>query len=71
MRLRFLQTTSSASPGFPFQAGQIIAVPRLTSEHKRWIASGHAELVKEPSETAVAVDAERAVTEEPRKRARG
>jgi hypothetical protein len=53
MRIRFLQTTPSMNPTFPFQAGQIIEVPKLTAEMRGWLANGSAHLLKDEPETAV------------------
>jgi hypothetical protein len=39
MRIRFLRTTASSRPGFPFAAGQIIDVPS-TEEVLAWLKPG-------------------------------
>lgn len=62
MRVRFLHTTPSSSPEFPFQAGQIIPVEGLTKAVKRWIESGFAEVVREEPELATMRVPERAVS---------
>lgn len=66
MKIRFLQTTESGQPGFPFRAGQVIDVPRLTSEMRAWLtvpAGGIAlaEVLKDEPEAAVMPPEERAV----------
>ncbi len=61
MTLRFLQTTPSASPGFPFQPGQVITVDRPTPEMRQWLKAGFAEVVKEEPEIEVTAHQERAV----------
>ena len=53
MRVRFLQTTPSSNPAFPFQAGQIIQVERLTPELRGWIKASHAEVLREVDEAAM------------------
>lgn len=53
MTIRFLETTPSAHPDYPFQAGQVIRLPRMTPTLRAWLKEGKAELVKETSETAV------------------
>ena len=62
MTLRFLQNTASQSPSYPFQVGQVIQVPRMTSEIRAWIKEGRAELVPESPEAAVVADPERTAT---------
>lgn len=52
MRVRFLRQTASDHPTFPFQAGQIIDLPRLTPDLERWLAQGEAILIPEDAETA-------------------
>jgi hypothetical protein len=37
MRIRFLQTTASARPGYPFVAGQVIDVAEPTEEMLVWL----------------------------------
>lgn len=61
MHLRFLQTTPSAHPEFPFQPGQVIHLVRLTPELRQWIATGHAEIVRDEPETAVDEQRETAI----------
>lgn len=62
MKLRFLQTTPSSNPDFPFQPGQTIELARLTADLRKWIKHGHAEVVRDDStETAVAPKGEKAV----------
>lgn len=66
MRIRFLQTTPSANPDIPFQAGQTIEVATLTPAMRRWlepIGDGVplAVLVPEAPEAAMVAPAERAV----------
>lgn len=61
MRLRFVQMVPSSNPDFPFQAGQIIYVSKLSAEMKRWLKDGLAVAVPEPAEAAVVEDPERAV----------
>jgi hypothetical protein len=68
MRIRFLQTTPSASPDHPFLPGQVIEVTKLTAEMRSWLkASGdsspRAELLKDEPERAVVQVRERAVTQ--------
>ena len=66
MKIRFRQTTPSSHPEFPFQAGQIIEVPRLTPAIRQWLRDASAEVVPESPEAAVAVDdAERATLPRP------
>ncbi len=65
MTLRFLQTTPSASPDFPFQAGQVVKdLPRLSPEMRQWIRDGVAELIRdeEPIEAVVVPALEHAVS---------
>jgi len=67
MILRFLRTTPSASPDFPFQPGQRIQVTKLTAEMRAWIKDGSAEIVREaPTESTDEPDPERAVTQKGR-----
>lgn len=72
MRLRFLQTTPSSNPEFPFQPGQVIYVTKLTAEMREWLTptgeSGPlAEIVKDEPERAIAPAADQP---EPGKRRR-
>jgi hypothetical protein len=52
MRLRFVQTTPSDRPDFPFQPGQIIVVTKLTPEMLRWIKEGRAMPLDDAAEAA-------------------
>ena len=62
MKIRFLHTTPSAAPGYPFQPGQVIDVPKITTEVREWIKDGKAELLREPElEVATVGVTERAV----------
>lgn len=61
MRLRFLATTESQVPGYPFQAGQEIVVDEVTPEVRRWLKYSHAVAVREEPEIAIAPPVERAV----------
>jgi hypothetical protein len=62
MRLKFLQTTPSDNPNFPFQAGQVVDVDELSPSMRAAIASGAAVLVFAPGpEAAVVALSERAV----------
>lgn len=45
MRIRFLETTASAHPQYPFQAGQIITLPRLSPEMRQWLREGRVEVL--------------------------
>lgn len=55
MRLKFLRTTASQSPEYPFRAGQIIPLERLTPEFRRFVRDGAAEVLPEDdTERAVA-----------------
>ena len=47
MKIRFLQATASAVPGFPFQVGQVIDVPSLTPELRDALNTDRAEVVRE------------------------
>lgn len=42
MRIKFLETTPSDAPEYPFQAGQIITVQSLTAQYRRWVKDGRA-----------------------------
>lgn len=68
MTIRFLQTSPSASPEYPFQAGQVITVPRLTREMARALETGSAIVLTETPETASVSASSRAV--KPRGKAR-
>ena len=76
MRIRFLQTTPSANAAFPFQAGQIIVVEKLTAEMRAWLkpsslqgGMAHAEVLREADETATVGAGERATLPPPSRRA--
>lgn len=68
MRIRFMQTTPSACPDAPFQAGQVIEAPSLTHEIRAWIKEGSAIVLPEAPEAAMVGSSERAV--QPRAKAR-
>ena len=69
MRIRFRQTTPSSHPELPFQAGQIIQVPRLTPEIRQWLRLAYAEVLPELPEAAVLAteDTERATLPRPKR----
>lgn len=77
MKIRFLVTTASASPDFPFRAGQIIDVPHPTPEMLAWLkplpdGTKRAEVFDaEPIEAAVTPEPERAVQPKAGKRRAG
>lgn len=55
MKIRFLLTTASDSPEFPFVAGQVIHVDHLRSHMRKWLRDGNAELLPDVQpEAAVA-----------------
>lgn len=62
MRIKFLQTTPSRAPEYPFRAGQTIEVAGLTPEVRAWLESGLVEVLKDEPEAATVAAAERAVT---------
>lgn len=62
MMIRFLATTESSVPGYPFEAGQQIAVDDLSREMQLALRDGHAVVVREEPEIAVAPGGERAVS---------
>jgi hypothetical protein len=68
VELKFLQTTPSSNPDVPFQPGQIIHVPKLLPEMRRWIRDGFAVLVTPELEAATIEPMERAVEPRPKKR---
>lgn len=68
MKLRFMQTTASDSPEYPFQAGQIIEVPGLTRTMRGWLRDGWAVLVDEPEAAVMGAAPERATVARPRAR---
>jgi hypothetical protein len=70
VRVRFLQTTPSASPDFPFQAGQVITLSRLTPEIRQWLNDARAVLLDDEPEAAALGDAPQQAVE-PRPRRRG
>ena len=47
MKIRFLQTTPSDNPEYPFMAGQVITVAQPTPSLLRLIDDEHAEIVRE------------------------
>lgn len=56
------------APDYPFQAGQIIDVPKITTEMREWIKDGKAELLREPElELATVGVNERAVSKASRR----
>ena len=60
MRIRFLQTTQSGVPGYPFLAGQIIENP--TADLLGYVDGVHAEVLRAPDEEmAVVPEGEMAV----------
>ena len=62
MRLKFLQTTTSDNPNFPFQAGQVVDVADLSPSMRAALETGSAVLVSDPGPEAAVVSApERAV----------
>lgn len=61
MRLRFLDTVPSDHPSYPFLAGQIIAVDRLTPLMRRWLLDGRARLLDPEVELATIGPREQAV----------
>jgi hypothetical protein len=62
MRIKFLHTTSSENPAFPFQAGQVIEVPELTPAMRSALAAHQAVLLSEPEPEAATIGmSERAV----------
>jgi len=63
MRVRFLEVCDSEVPGFPFKAGQVIEIARLTPAMMAAIRDQRAELIREEAGAAAIVEApERAVT---------
>ncbi len=62
MTIRFLATTPSDAPDFPFLAGQEIPVPSVTERVARWIREGLAVVVREEPELAIVAVTEQAVT---------
>lgn len=59
---RFRQTVESSTAGFPFQAGQILTVPRLSREQKDWLKAAWIEVIREDPERALVAKGEQAVT---------
>lgn len=55
MKIRFLETWESDVAGVPFQAGQLIEVPGLTSALRRAIKENRAEVVREEPEIETAM----------------
>jgi hypothetical protein len=71
MRIKFLETTPSESPTCPFQAGQIIAVERLTPALRRAVTDGHAVLLEEaPERAALGAPAETSTESRPKAKGR-
>lgn len=73
MKIRFLGTTPSSRPEYPFQAGQVIEVAELTDEIRGWLVTQpngyrQAEVVDAPLQTASVTAPDRAV--QPRAKAR-
>jgi hypothetical protein len=70
MRIRFLRTTPSQLPDFPFQAGQIVHLPHLTPEFRQYLKEGAAEVLppENGAETADLEPGERAVESRPKPR---
>lgn len=62
MTIKFLQTTPSENPDFPFQAGQIVDLP-MTKRVQQWIADGFAVVVVPEREKAVLGAPEETATE--------
>lgn len=71
MRIRFLETTPSDRPDFPFQVGQVIEWPDLDDTVQRWLESGIAEVVPESAAESAALDVAAQAAVEPRPKRRG
>jgi hypothetical protein len=54
MKIRFLTRTESDVPQHPFLWGQVIEIPSLTAQAKRWLSDGNAEVVRSDDTTEVA-----------------
>ncbi len=52
MRIRFLRTVPSMAPEYPFEAGQIVVLPKLTAEIRTWVKNGDAVILPDPPEAA-------------------
>jgi hypothetical protein len=53
MTIRFLQTTQSGTPGFPFLAGQVITIEGpIPASFRAALESGLAELVRDADDAA-------------------
>jgi len=61
MKIRFRHTTESDRPEYPFQAGQIIALPRLNRKFSRWLKEQRIEIVQDEPERAIVDETEQAV----------
>jgi hypothetical protein len=68
MVLRFLMTTASQAPGYPFMAGQEITVSDLTAEMRQWVADGRAEIVSDVPELATLAPHEQAIVKRGRRK---
>ena len=63
MKIRFLKRTESDVPAHPFVYGQVIDLPSLTSQAKRWLSDGNAEVLRSDETEVASVElTERAVT---------
>lgn len=68
MQIRFLQTTPSEHPDFPFQAGQVITIPAPSRFFLDLLDGVRAEVVRDAGDELATVDvAERAVVRPRRK----
>ena len=52
MNIRFLRTTASDSPEYPFQTGQIVDLP-MSARVRQWIEDGAAVVVVPERETTM------------------
>lgn len=70
MRIRFLDVWASASPEFPFRAGQVIDIDTPTASMLAALDAGKAEALRddEPEMAVVGGGEEKAVIRRPRKR---
>jgi hypothetical protein len=70
MRVKFLQTTPSDNPDFPFQAGQVIDITSVTAPIRAALKTGSAVILANPEDlvTATAEASERAVLPRPTRR---
>lgn len=55
MRVVFLETSRSATAGFPFEAGQIVTIETLTPEIRDALASHRAEVMREEPQIETAM----------------